>query len=355
MSFTTNTQVTYKTNLLLGNGNNLDPFGNMGAPLGTLVLQPRKSSFSVTTLGSTTKIYVGTQYDVKSLALWIANQNYSYTIDELPDQNFQITITVPYDEITDTDDLVDERVQWEITPNIVNRDLFDAGIFTTYPSSLLLNTTTRYTVPPWMRVVIKEALKYGHFGQLNFGKNPLDQTTLTPTQLTKLAPLIPICNQFFYLLKAGVTSVKSSTIHVKRNAVYSIKDPNAYDANPYYNQILSPITAQLANINPIISRQDLIRFYHPDPVTTAQLLPSYAMPKSLATTAYKDSVTSFALGGYLVHVPTREFITPTKVKITQEFEFDEWLDACYTRFSDIGDFPLLNATPYPPGYDPSAF
>jgi hypothetical protein len=341
---------TYQSSLLAGNTNPYDPFVAMGAPLGQLVLQPRKSSFSATTLGSTEKIYVGIKADVYDLALWVANQNYSYTIQELPGLNYSITITVPYDEIADTDNRVNERVQWEITPNVVNRDIFDAGIFTTYPNSTLLNDTARYTVPPWVRVVIKEAVKYGVYGHVNFTVNPLNNSTLTPTQLGQLVALQPIASQFLNHLKSGVTSVQSTIIHVKRVAVYSIKDPNAYDANPYYTQILSPAAAQLSNVNPIISRQDLIKYFNPDPVTTAQLLPSYAMPKSLADNQYKDSTTSFALGGYLVGVPIRTFMTPTKVRIEQNFEFDEWLDDLYYRFSPIGDFPSLQPTPYPPNY-----
>ena len=350
MSIPKNIQNTYKTNLLVGSGNPMDPFTSItGCPLGGLILQPRKSVYLPTTLGSTIKIYVGTQHDVSSLALWVANNNYSYSVDELPDQNFQITITLPYDEITNVDNLVNERVQWEITPNIVHRDLFDAGIFIPYPTSALLNTTRRYTVPGWARVTIKEALKYGNFGQLNFNNGP-GGGSLTAAQQIQVAPLKIISQQLFYLLKTGVTSVQASTIHLKRVAVYSINDLNAYDANPYYSQVLSPVAFQQTNINPIISRQDLIRLFSPDPVTTQQLLPSYAIPKAISAAPFNDPTDLFALAGYLVHVPIRTFLSPTKVQITQLFEWDEWYDACYTRFSPISNFPLLYPSPYPDNY-----
>ena len=355
MKLLSNNQKTYKTNLLIGSSNYLDPFSILGAPLGGLVLSPRKSSFSPTTLGSTEKTYTGTNYDVSALALWVANQNYSYTITEGPDQQFQIVITVPYDEITLTDDFVTERIQWEITPNIVHRDIFDAGIFTTYPKSPLLNTTARYTVPPWIRIVIKEAVKYGVYGHLNFSINPQTNSPLTKAQLDELAPLQVISSQFLNFLKSGITSVQSTIIHVKRIAVYSIHDRNAYDANAYYSHLLSPAQAQLASVNPIISRYDLIRMFKPDSVTTLQLLPSYSVVKSLADVKYKDSITSFALGGYLVGVPVRTFMTPTKVKVEQTFEFDEWLDSLYTRYSPIQHFPLIQPTPYPPNYNPISF
>ncbi len=331
----------------IGLNNSLDPFSNIrDFPDTTAILQPRKSGFTPTTLGTTEKIYTGTKDDISTIALWVANQNYSYSVVEGPDQVFTITITLPYDEITNTDNLVDERVQWEIIPNIVNRDLFDVGIFTTDNSGFLGNK--RYTVPPIIRAAIREALKYGAFGALNFGQ--IAGTSLTDNQIKALAPLSLISNQFYNLLKSGVTSVKSSLINVKRTAVYSIKDPNAYDANPYYKTILSPVAAQLSSVNPIISRNDLINIFQPDDVTTVQLLPSYLVPKSAAGSPYNDPITQFALGGYLVHVPVRTFITPTKVKIEQQFEFDEWLDTLYTRFSPIGQFPLLFPTPYPPGY-----
>ncbi len=51
-----------------------------------------------------------------------------------------------------------------------------------------------------------------------------------------------------------------------------------------------------------------------------------------------------------MHVPIREFLSPTKVRITQLFEWDEWLDVLYSRLSPIQDFPLVNQTPYPPAF-----
>ena len=343
-----NNTAIYTSNLMVGKNNILDPFSAIGTfPVTAAILQPRKGNFSPTTLGSTEKTYNGNQGDVSQIALWAANLNYSYTVQEQQGGLFSITLTVPYDEITNTDNLVEERVQWEITENVVNRDIFDAGIFTTNTAGLLI-TSQRYTVPPFIRAAIREALKYGSFGSLNFGT--INGTTLTKNQVNALAPLKTIANQFYYMIKSGVTSVKSATIHVRRTAVYSTMDPNAYDANPYYNQLLSPGAFQVTNINPIISRADLIRLFNPDPVTTNQLLPSYSIAKSIQGPPWNDPVTSYALGGYLVHVPIREFITPTKIKVVQLYEFDEWLDTNYTRFSPISDFPLIGTTPYPPGY-----
>jgi preprotein translocase subunit SecB len=347
MSIPTNTAATYKSNLMVGAGNTLDPFVGLGAPLGALILQPRKASFSTTTLGSTEKIYVGNQSNIATLALWVANQNFSYAVQELPHQNFQITITVPYDEITNTDNLVTNTIVWEIQENVVNRDIFDAGIFTTNAQNQL-DTTRRYTVPPIVRTAIKEALKYGAFGNLNFTK--INGTALTVNQIAEISKLSRIANEFFYLLKSGVTSVKSATIHVKRTGVYSINNPSAYNDNPYYTKIMTANAQQAVAINPIISWEDLINIFRPDPVTITQLLRSYLIPKSSAGAPFYDPITSFAIGGYLIHVPIREFLTPTKIRVTQMFEFDEWLDNCYTRFSPLSHFPLLYTTPYPPGY-----
>jgi hypothetical protein len=340
----------YKTTdtFSIGKNNPIDPFSLIGDfPQTTAVLQPRKSGFTPTTLGTTEKIYTSeSQTDINAIALWTANKGYAYSIIEGPDQVFSITITVPYDEITNTDNLVDEIVQWEIIPNIVNRDIFDAGIFTTDNTGFLGNI--RYTVPPIIRAAIKEALKYGAFGALNFGQ--IQGTQLTDNQIEALAPLHTISQQFYNLIKSGVTSVKSSVINVKRTAVYSLQDKNARDANPYYNQILSLQNFMLTNMNPIISTRDLIQIFEPDEITRSQLLPSYLIPKSAAGAPYNDPITQFAIGGYLIHVPVRTFLTPTKIKIEQNFEFDEWLDTLYFRYSPITDFPLVMPTPYPPGY-----
>lgn len=340
----------------IGKSNPLDPLSYVSDfPQTSAVLQPRKGGFTPTTLGTTEKTYNSIkQSDINAIALWAANNNYSYTVSEQfgttpSSQVFSITVTLPYDEITDTDNKVNERVQWEITENVVNRDLFDAGIFTTNSFGQLI-TTQRYTVPPLVRTAIREALKYNPYGNINF-ENVNGASTLTQTQVQQLAPLKPIAYQFFYLMKSGVTSIKAATIHVRRTAVYSINDPNAYDADPYYNLILSTDPVRLAtSINPIISQYDLIRYFKPDNVTAKQLLPSYSICKSLANPPWNDPYTSFARAGYLVHVPIREFITPTKVKITQLFEWDEWLDTIYPCYSPVTDFPLISPTPYPPNY-----
>jgi len=328
----------------IGKANPLDPFSfESGFPATNAILQPRKSDFTPTTLGTTTKTYTSKlQADISAIALWCANNYMSYSVQENPGQVFSITITVPYDEITNADSLMTEQVIWEVTENIVNRDIFEAGIYTTNALGQLI-TTQRYTVPPFVQIAIREALKYGPFGQLNLANN----TALTPAQAAAVAPLNTIAQQFYQLLKSGVTSVKSATIHVKRTAVYAITDANAVDNEPYY-ALIDAAGWQQSNINPIISRSDLIKIFQPDQITQQQLLPSYSIPKS--QTAMGDISDMFALGGYLVHVPVRTFITPTKISIVQLFEWDEWLDCQYFRYSNIGDFPMIYSTPYPPGY-----
>ena len=334
----------------IGNTNPNDPFVDLGAPLGGLILQPRKSTFTPTTLGNTKKIYVGTLSDVQTLALWVANNNWQYEADELPGGvNYQITITLPYDEITNVDNLVYERVQWEIIEKEVQKDLFDAGIFLVN-STGYLDTTNRYTVPVVVKAAILEALKYGAFGSLKFSN--INGKDITPNQQAALNACYPAATQFLNLLRGKVTSVRSSTIIVRRTAVYSTLDTKAYDNDPYYTVLLPALIAAERNINPVISKQDLIRIYQPDLITQNQLLNSYLSQKSLAGSPWNDTIELNAYGGYLVHIPTRTFITPTKVKIEQQFDFDEWLDCLYPRFSPISDFPTAApvASPYPPGY-----
>ena len=360
MSFEKNTQNTYKSSLLVGKTNNLDPSASDNTfPSTDAILQPRKVTFSATALGQTEKTYTGNQIDISSIALWAANNTYSYTIQELPNQLFSITVTLPYDEITDTDNLTNELVQWEITENIINRDLFDVGIFTTNNTGLL-DTKHRYTVPPQISVMIRNAVKAaGTTGQLNISPATIaGSSTLTTNQKNAIKPLIPLMTQFYFLLKTGIVGVKTATQHVKRVGVYSVKDIKAYDNNPYYqtvatNQTGNTLSTNLniyGNPNCVISTSDLINVFQVDPVTAKQLEPSYFRFKSLASPPWNDPYTLGVIAGWLMHSPIRTYLTPTKVRIEQLFEFDEWIDTMYGNWSNVIQYPLLSPTSYPPGY-----
>jgi hypothetical protein len=360
MSFEKNSANTYKSSLLVGKANIYDPASTDPTfPDGDYQLQPRKVTFSATALGSTEKIYVGNQSDISDIALWAANNTYSYKIEELPNQLFSITITLPYDEITNTDDKTTELVQWEITENVVNRDLFDVGVLTT-DNTGRLDTTKRYTVPPQIAVMIKNAVKAaGTSGQLNISPQSIAASTnLTTSQKNAIKPLIPLMTQFYFLLKTGVTGVKTATQHLKRIGVFSTKDTNAYDNNPYFRYVadnqtghsLSSNTNIYGNPNCVIATADLISIFQVDPITAKQLEPSYYRLKSISGPPWNDPYTMGAIAGWLMHSPIRTFLTPTKVRIEQLFEFDEWLDTMYSSFSNINMYPLIGTTSYPPGY-----
>ena len=354
MSQSTNTYVTYDDNMI-GSGNQNDPFSQLGCPLGGAILQPRKASFSPTTLGSTDKTYTSADItDITNIAVWSANKDFSYKCDELPGGVYTITITVPYDEINGTDDKITEvNIQkWEIKENVTSRDIFDIGIFIAQnpsnPNGPL--TTLRYTVPSFMRPIIKQGIKYGNFGQLNFSQ--LKGTTLTAAQLTEVSKLASISQQFYYLLLGGTTSVKAATQHVQRNIVYSLTDPNAYDNDPYFQTILTDNSNSFGNISSVISGVDLVRIFGMDATDASQLFPSYSRCKSLnGPSQFSDPVTSFAFAGYLMHTPTKTLLTPTKIQLSQLFEWDEWLDVCYPIYSHSSQFPLIQPTPYPPYFN----
>lgn len=320
---------TYVGTGLLGYNNNLDPFLKLPNFPSTLAsLRPRKSSYSPTTLGSTQKIYDGSQEDISQIALWAGKNFYSYSIEENANQVFSITITVPYDEITNIDTVNPETIQWEITPNVTSKNIFDAGIYYVQPNGVL--SAKRYTVPPVVQVAISTAVK--------------NNGTINLTQAgPRYAPLANISEQFFAYIKAGVTSIKAYTITVRRMAVFSVQNPKAYDNYPLINTI-----SEASTINPIISDRDLINIFEMDVSTASNLIPSYSKYKT--SKALGDPVDLVAQAGYLVYRPQQTFLTPTKIQVTQLFEFDEWLDGLYPRFSNINDFPLVANTPYPPEF-----
>ena len=313
-----------------GKGNSHDPFSAVYPdwPDTGAILQPRKSTFSPSTLGSTQKIYTGTLSDINQIAQWAVAKYMSYSITELPNQVFSIELTVPYDDIIYTDGQSPELTQWEIIPNSVPRSIFDAGIYYVKPDGTL-DQTQRYTVPPIVQAAILRAVK---------DNGTIKITSEHPEYLRHAL----IAEQFYNLIKAGVTSVQSYTMTVRRSSVYSLADPRAYDNYPAVNDL-----GDGGFINPIISDTTLVNTYQMPDSIAQWLIRSYYRWKT--SVAQGDAVDTVVLGGYLVSRPTRQFLTPTKVSITQTFQFDEWLDNLYPKGCDITEFstPVSNS-PYIP-------
>lgn len=324
---------TFTSNQLVGRSNTLDPFVTTypDFPNTNAVLQVgRESEWNPASLGTTTKTYTcPTLEDCTSLALWCPSKFFSYRTKELANQVYQITITIPYDEITNADNTAPETVNWEILPNTINRSIFESGIFPVI--GLALDTTHRYTVPPEVQAAILKAVA--------------NNDTLALANDKKYAPLAGIAQQFYAKIKSGQTSVRASLHTLKRTATFNINNKNAYDNYPLIEFINEGNT-----INPVLSTQDLITLFQVDEEKRSHLIPSYKKFKT--STAQGDPFTLVYLGGYLVGRPQTIYLTPTKVQITQFFEFDEWADDTYIAYSNPsgGGFPTVAPTPYPAFY-----
>lgn len=323
----------------IGRSNPTDPFnGYSDFPNTNTVLSPRKSSFSPTTLGTTVKTYTGNQSDITALARWssLAQYQFSYSIEELPNQLFAITITIPYDEITYEDNNAPEDNQWELVPNSTSRNIFDAGIY--YIQANGQFSSKRYTVPPPVQAAIVTAVK-------NNIPLVLDESTCG-TNFAQMVQFSNIATQFYYLLKSQVNTVQAYTVTMRRTAVFSVNDPNAFDDLPDFGE-----SSNLANVNPIISTNDFIINYEIPSNITPFMPVSYQKLKTTTEiiNGYADPVTLNAYGGWLIARPQRTFIGPTKIQITQNFIFDEYLGNCYASISEPGDYPLYSNTPYPTG------
>ena len=304
--------------LTLGKGNPNDPLSYVvGFPSTNAVLQPnRRTTYSPTTLGSTVKSYTGTLADIDAIARYAADRGYSFTTENLPANVYKIELTLPYDEITNSDGEAAPTPTFEIVPTIVARDIFEAGIYDVRDNSF----TQRYTVPLDVRNSIKAKLKNHNLPLI--------------TNETKYGKYRPMAEQFYNLLSVGINTVKANLITVKRSAVYAINNNHVKN----YPQLTDNI------INPIISNYTLINAFGVTGDAAKQLISSYGLYKT--SVILGDVYDSVAYAGYLVGRPTRQYITSTKVQITQEFIFDEWMDGVYPLGSNAMDFPFRNSTPY---------
>lgn len=335
------TGVTHTTDFqqYIGRSNPNDPFAQTypDFPQTDAVLElGRKGGFSPTTLGFTNKSYICVASDMAKIAEWCEQPNYqfSYEFEEQPNGLFRMTIHVPYDEVTYEDGKAPEINQLELIPHSVARNIFDAGIYFTQANGQY--SKFRYTVPPLLQAAIMYAVK-------NNGTLAINQDTCGEN-FAQYVQWASIANQFLYLIRAGVTSVQSYTPVLRRTGVYSVNDPNAFDNLPDFGE-----NSNLDVINPIISTNDLISLYQIASTDVPFLPQSYSKFKTSTQpiNGYADPVTLLVFGAWLIERPQRTFISPTKVQITQNFYFDEYIGNLYSGISQQGDFPLVGSTPYP--------
>lgn len=315
-----------------GDGQLNDPLSNLsGFPTNiSAVMQMRKSSWSPTSLGATEQSYVGILSDIKLLANFCGDNFYSYTIDEMEDQKFKINISLPWDIITNEDNLAPEEAFWEFTPTAVSRNIFDAGIYNVNSSGN--QSAYRYFLPVQIQSDIMKAIK-----------NNEQTYSISNVNWASQPGLAVLANLYFNFLRAGTDTIEYYTQVAKRTAVYSLTDPNAYD------NFLNTTNANYSYQSIILSGNDLIKYFEMPENYQPAVLPCYSRPKTNESAPWFDPVTIQVYGGYRLKPPIINFLSTTKISLVQEAVFDEWIQNFYQLYSNISDFPNIGGdNPYGP-------
>lgn len=299
-----------------------DPATNLaGWPGTSAVLQSRKMNFTLTNLGTTTKIYTGGSYaDMHNLADFYINLGATVDMEEGP--VYKLTVNLPYDEFFNLDADPLKYALWEVTPHAVERDIFDVGIFAP-PNAGGVISNTRKTV----NNTIKGAIQFAY-------KNPNLTVDLTVKPEWAAVPGTQyLAENFLALKRLGSDSVQGFTQTVKRTLVVNVKNSLAYD----------PITEggipYGRTLNVLLSAGELVNLYNVPPAISVHFMPSYSRTKTITG---QDGVTLVGLAGYLAKRPTYQQVTPNKIQLSQEFVWDEWMDSLYYPYNgDYSVFPPL--------------
>lgn len=291
-----------------------DPAENLpGFPLDSFaVLQSRKVNFTLTNLGTTTKIYTGgVKAGIVALAQFYANLGATIDIEEGP--VYRITVTLPYDEFADLDRDPTKYALWEVIPNGIERDIFEVGIFSPTVQNGPISTQRLF-----VNNTIKGAIQQSY-------KNPM--MTVNLIQNPAWASAQYLAENYLALKRLGADSVQGFTQTLKRTLIINTLTNQAYD----------PISEGFpSRVNPLICKDDLISLYSVPTNIQVHMLPSYGRPR---TVTGQDGVTLIGLAGYLVKKPTYQQVTPNKIQLTQEFVWDEWLDSLYQPYN--GDYSVF--------------
>lgn len=269
------------------------------------IMQSRKSNFSVTNLGTTTKKYTSTfKSDIQALAYFYANLGATYEIEEGP--YYTITVVLPYDEFTTVDSNPAQWSLWEIVPNQIERSMYDIGIYSPTVANGQISTT-RQT----LNLTQKAAVDYA-------AKNPTLNVNLAVTNDPAWIAKQYVAQNFLALERLKTTSVMSFTQTLKRSVIFysrnniTFTDPIIYNGGSYGGTVVDSNT--------------LISLYNIPTNITPYMQTSYARTRTISG---QDGVALVALAGYLVKPPTYQLISPHKIQFTQEFVWDEWLDSLY--------------------------
>ena len=312
-----------------------DPFETLSSPnkglrfpnSNYIRIQPRKSTFSVNTLGTSTHIYTSPLVDdAISLADYFADWGCAYEIQEGP--VYTITVSVPWDTITTEDFYISNYAaeQWELSPASNTKPLLTNGLL--YSSF----TQGAYNVlPDVLKIAVQNA--YDNKTGLALPTNSAYSSSL--------AAWMPYAQESLNYMRAGIEGVPTYTQILKRTAVIDARNSNnAFQTAADLSR--NSINTQ-GSINYILSTNGLSSQYSiPDSVKSF-LLPSYSKRISLAAV---DPVTYYVYAGWLVKPPTIQFIGRNKLQLTQEFVWDEWSQDLYYISDNITAFPEI----FPPAH-----
>jgi hypothetical protein len=287
-----------------------------GFPATNAILQSRKVNFTLTNLGTTTKLYTsGYKADIIALAQFYANYGATIDIEEGP--VYKISVNLPYDEFAYLDEDPTKYALWEVIPNAVERDIFEVGIYSPSVQNGPISTT---------RLVVNNTIK-GAIQQAY--KNPMMTVNLTVKPEWSSAQYL--AENYLALKRLGADSVQGFTQTLKRTLIINTLTNEAYD----------PISEGYpSRVNPLIAADDLTTLYSVPDNIQVHMLPSYSRQR---TVTGQDGVTLVGLAGYLVKKPTYQQVTPNKIQLTQEFVWDEWLDSLYQPYNgDYTAFPPID-------------
>ena len=307
------------TNAIVHSGPNFlvdDPAtGLPGFPSTNAILQSRKVNFTLTNLGTTTKIYTsGYKADIVALAEFYADLGCTIDIEEGP--VYKIQVSLPYDEFADLDSDPTRFSLWEVIPNAVERDIFEVGIFSPSVQDGPISST-RLLVNNTIKGAIQQAYK-----------NPM--MTVNLTVKPEWASAQYLAENYLALKRLGADAVQGFTQTLKRSLILDNQNQNQYD----------PISEGYpSRVNPLIAGSSLISLYNVPANIQIHMLPSYSRQR---TVTGQDGVTLVGLAGYLVKKPTYQQVTPSKLQLVQEFVWDEWLDSLYQPYDgDYSVFPPI--------------
>lgn len=298
----------------------------------TLQLESRKISFTSNLLGHTVKVYKTQDIqDVKDLCEYYADWGFSYDIDIGGTPWITVTVHVPYDEITNEDwnIALAASENWEILPksgikDIMNSPFIIAGMGLT--GGIYANQTT-IDIPSDLKPLILQAYD-----------QKLQTIAYFPTTgSADYSPWVPIANTVLALKNAKVQGIPLFGHTLKRTACVD-KDNTTGAFKTEFDNYMRGMANNNGAVNFCLTKTAMVeQFDIPDSVVVF-MVSAYA--KYLITDGNIGGLRIKKYGTYLAKLPTIQYVSHNKMIITQEFEFDEWMENGY--FIVTGDGETLS-------------